>query len=357
MIAGALERLWYSDARPPWWLRLPEAAFAAVVAARRRRYAQGSRAVTRFETPVVVVGNLSVGGTGKTPVVIALVRALEARGLRCGVVTRGYRGHASSGVRLLEASGNGAPPDPALHGDEPALIAGATGVPVAVCIDRVAAARALVERGIDVVISDDGLQHYRLGRSLEIAVVDAARGLGNGHLLPAGPLREPVARLREVDWILLNGAPSRRCLDQLAAITPARDLLRFDLVAAPAIALRAGADGTRQQRPLASFAGSPVHAVAGIGNPARFFAMLRAAGLDVIEHPFADHHAFTARDLQFDRPGEILMTEKDGVKCARLDGVAGWQVPVTPQFEPQGWQQLLAQVEAQARAPQAAPAH
>jgi tetraacyldisaccharide 4'-kinase len=336
---------------------LPEAAFATVVAARRRRYAQGSRAVTRFETPVVVVGNLSVGGTGKTPVVIALVRALAARGLRCGVVTRGYGGHAGSGVRLLEASGRSAQPDPALHGDEPALIADATGVPVAICVDRVAAAQALIERGIDVVISDDGLQHYRLGRSLEIAVVDGARGFGNGHLLPAGPLREPIARLREVDWIVLNGSPSRRCLDQLAAITPARDQLRFELVAASAVALRAGADGVRQQRPLASFGGSPVHAVAGIGHPARFFAMLRAAGLDVVEHPFADHHAFTARDLHFDRPGEILMTEKDGVKCARLDGVAGWQVPVAPQFEPEGWQQLLAQIEAQARAPRAVPAH
>lgn len=357
MIAGSLERIWYSDARPPWLLRLPAAAFGVVVAARRRRFAQGSRAVTCLETPVIVVGNLSVGGTGKTPVVIALVRALAERGLRCGVVTRGYGARSHRGVLLLEASAGGVQPDPALYGDEPALISGATGVPVAVCIDRVAAARALVERGVDVVISDDGLQHYRLGRSLELAVIDGARGLGNGELLPAGPLREPIARLREVDWILLNGSPSRRCLDQLAAITPARDVLRFELVAESAVALRVSADGARQQRPLASFAGSPVHAVAGIGHPARFFATLRAAGLDVIEHPFADHHAFTARDLQFDQPGEILMTEKDGVKCERLDGVAGWQVPVTPQFEPQGWQQLLAQIEAQARAPQMAPAH
>ncbi len=353
MIAAALQRIWYAQAPPPWWLRLLEQPFKAVVGARRRRYAQGSQAVTAFETPVVVVGNLSVGGTGKTPVIIALARELSSRGLRCGVITRGYGGRRSGGVSVLQSGDALRSPDPALHGDEPALIARATGVPVAVCVDRVAAARALLELGVDVVLSDDGLQHYRLGRSLEIAVVDGARGLGNAHLLPAGPLREPAARLREVDWIILNGAPSERCLEQLAHLTPARDSLRVDLVADEAVALRPAGAGAGLRRPLASFAGAPVHAVAGIGHPARFFATLRAAGLEVIEHPFSDHHAFVASDLVFATPGEILMTEKDGVKCERLDGVAGWQVPVRAQFEALGWQQLLAQIEAQARAPAA----
>lgn len=351
MIAAALQRIWYADESPPWWLQVLEQPFRSVVAGRRRRHVQGSRAVTRFETPVVVVGNLSVGGTGKTPVVIALTRALTERGLRCGVITRGYGGRRRSGVELLLPGDSAHAPDPALHGDEPALIARSTAVPVAVAVDRVAAAGALIERGVDVVISDDGLQHYRLGRSLEIAVVDGARGLGNGHLLPAGPLREPVSRLREVDWVVINGAPAQRCLRQLGDIAATRDVLRVELVAGDAVALNPDSSDPQGRRPLQSFIGAPVHAVAGIGHPARFFEMLRTAGLDVIEHPFADHHAFLASDLAFGQPGEILMTEKDGVKCARLDGVRGWQVPVRAQFEATGWQKLLLQIEAQARAP------
>ncbi len=354
MIAAALQRIWYAQTSPPWWLRLLEQPFRAVVAARRRHFAQGSQAVTCFEVPVVVVGNLSVGGTGKTPVVIALARELAARGVRCGVITRGYGGRRRGGVTVLQPVDAPEQQDPALHGDEPVLIARSTGVPVAVSTDRVAAAAALIERGVDIVISDDGLQHYRLGRSLEIAVVDGARGLGNAHLLPAGPLREPPARLREVDRIIVNGAPSSRCLDQLALVAPGRDLMRLELVADEACALGRNNTAPVVRRPLASFAGAPVHAVAGIGHPARFFDMLRAAGLDVIEHPFADHHAFVASDLAFDTPGEILMTEKDGVKCERLGGVAGWQVPVRAQFEPAGWQQLMLQIEAQACPPRAA---
>jgi tetraacyldisaccharide 4'-kinase len=354
VIETALQRIWYAQTSPSWWLRLLEQPFKAVVAARRRHFAQGSQAVTCFEVPVVVIGNLSVGGTGKTPVVIELARALVSRGVRCGVITRGYGGRRGGGVALLHTINATRQPDPALHGDEPALIARSTGVLVAVGVDRVAAAAALIERGVDIVLSDDGLQHYRLGRSLEIAVVDGARGLGNAHLLPAGPLREPPARLREVDWIIVNGTPSSRCLEQIGQVAPSRDLLRFDLVADDAIALGRGGAEPVARRPLASFAGAPVHAVAGIGHPARFFAMLRAAGLEVIEHPFADHHRFVASDLAFTTPGEILMTEKDGVKCERLGGVAGWQVPVRAQFEPAGWEQLLLQIEAQARAPEAA---
>lgn len=354
MIADALQRIWYAHSPPPWWLRLLEMPFKAVVAARRRRYSQGSAAITGFDTAVVVVGNLSVGGTGKTPIVIELTRALKLRGLRCGVVTRGYGGRGSNGVALLSSLDPARLPNPALHGDEPALIARSTGAPVAVCADRVAATHALIEHGVDVVVSDDGLQHYRMGRSLEIAVIDGARGLGNAHLLPAGPLREPVSRLREVDWIIINGAPSARCLEQLAPIAPSRDLLRVDLVADDAVAMGQGGAGSVIRRPLASFADAPVHAVAGIGHPARFFDMLRAAGLEVIEHPFPDHHVFTARDLAFGTPGEVLMTEKDGVKCKNFTGFAGWQVPVRPQFEAQGWHRLLLQIEAQARSPAAA---
>jgi tetraacyldisaccharide 4'-kinase len=354
VIADALQRIWYSRRPPPLWLQLLEQPFRLAAAARRRRYAQGSRAVTRFETPVVVVGNLSVGGTGKTPVIIALAQALTERGLRCGVITRGYGGRRRASVTLLQAGPGRQQPDPAEDGDEPALIARATGVPVAVGVDRVAAAQVLIDRGVEVVLSDDGLQHYRLGRSLEIAVIDGTRGFGNAHLLPAGPLREPAERLREVDWVMINGGLAEHCREQLARLAPTRDQLPFDLIASDAVGLQPAVDGSAARRPLASFIGAPVHAVAGIGHPARFFAMLRAAGLDIIEHPFADHHAFTVRDLAFGTPGEILMTEKDGVKCERIAGIAGWQVPVRARFEALGWQKLLAQIEAQARAPEAA---
>jgi tetraacyldisaccharide 4'-kinase len=334
-----LQRIWYAETAP-LGLRMLEAPYRAVIAVRRRRYAESSAAIVRFETPVVVVGNLSVGGTGKTPLVIALVRALAARGLRCGVVTRGYR----SGVRgptLVDA----ATVQPARHGDEPALIARATGVPVAICPDRVAAARTLIEQGVDVVVSDDGLQHYRLGRSLEIAVVDGARGLGNGRLLPAGPLREPPERLGEVDWLVVNGPASERCREQLAPFAVRRDQLEMRLVHGDAVRL----GDPSVSRPLAQFAGKRVHAVAGIGHPARFFAMLRAAGLEPIEHPFPDHHAFAATDLAFGQPGEILMTAKDAVKCSAIPGLQAWEVPVEARFDAAGWDTLLAQIEAQAR--------
>jgi tetraacyldisaccharide 4'-kinase len=323
-----------------------EVPYRAVVALRRRRYAAGSSDIVRFETPVIVVGNLTVGGTGKTPLVIALVRALAARGLRCGVVTRGYR----SGVRVPTMVDT-ATVQPGRHGDEPALIARATGVAVAICPDRAAAARMLIERGVDVVVSDDGLQHYGLGRSLEIAVVDGARGFGNARLLPAGPLREPLERLGEVDWLVINGPASARCIEQLAPFAVRRDRLEMRLV--PGDALRLGDPSTT--RPLARFAGRPVHAVAGIGNPVRFFAMLRAAGLEVVEHPFPDHHAFRATDFAFDAPGEILMSAKDAVKCRAIPGLQAWEVPVEARFDAAGWDTLLAQIEAQARPARAAP--
>lgn len=339
-----LQRIWYSDSAP-LALRALEWPFRAAVAVRRRRYAAGSAAVERLETPVIVIGNLTVGGTGKTPLVIALVRALAERGLHCGVVTRGYR----SGVRAPTVV-DAATARSGLHGDEPALIARATGATVAICADRVSAARMLAELGVDVILSDDGLQHYRLGRSLEIAVVDGVRGFGNARLLPAGPLREPLERLAEVDWLVVNGPPSARCIAQLAPFTARRDRLEMRLVPAEAVRV----DDPSVTRPLSGFAGRPVHAVAGIGHPARFFEMLRAAGLEVLEHPFPDHHAFRAADLVFDTPGEILMTAKDAVKCASIPGLEAWEVPVEARFATAGWEMLLAQIEAQARPARAA---
>ena len=338
MLGAWLNRRWYSDQAPPYLVPL-EWLYRAVIALRRRSYSPGSRRIQVPDVPVVVVGNLTVGGTGKTPLVIALTLALQSRGVRVGVISRGYGATVTAPVLLSAQS------DPALFGDEPVLVARATEASVVVSPDRVAATALLAQRGVQVVISDDGLQHYRLGRALEIAVIDGPRGFGNGHLLPAGPLREPLARLADADWLVFNGPPSASTLAEVERVAQRRDRLQMQLAAVQAQSLA----GDRPARDLASFRDAPVHAVAGIGNPARFFTMLREAGLEVIEHPFPDHHPFTAADLAFAAPGEILMTEKDGVKCTSFADARCWQVPVAARCDEPGWSALLDQIEALAR--------
>lgn len=312
-----LTRRWYGTAKSPWILR-PLAALFGLVARLRRRRQQRRAREQRLPVPVVVVGNIAVGGTGKTPFVIWLVERLREWGWRPGVVSRGYGGRARAWPQRVQPES-----DPAQVGDEPVLIATRAGCPVVVGPDRVAAARELLAAGgVDIVVSDDGLQHYRLWRDLEIVVVDATRGLGNGRLLPAGPLREPASRLAEVALVVANGsgwtAPAGRPLAMRLAADEARRL-----------------DGSGA-RPLAAFAGQTVHAVAGIGNPARFFAMLSQQNIGLVVHPFPDHHAFTRADLEFGDELPVLMTEKDAVKCRAFAGPAHWVVPVAARIEPAG---------------------
>jgi tetraacyldisaccharide 4'-kinase len=209
-------------------------------------------------------------------------------------------------------------PDPAQVGDEPALIAIRTGVPVAVGANRPAAARLLLDEGVDVVIADDGLQHYALARDVEVCVVDGARRLGNGRLLPAGPLREAASRLGEVDFVVCNGGQPR------ANEIPMR------LVADAAVSLA----GDAMRKPLAAFAGCRVHAVAGIGHPQRFFDTLRGFGIDVIGHSFPDHHRYVSSDLAFGDDLPVLMTEKDAVKCRGFAGANRWAVPGAAELPP-----------------------
>jgi tetraacyldisaccharide 4'-kinase len=227
------------------------------------------------------------------------------------VVTRGYGG-SLRGVRLLRASD-----DAREMGDEPILISRRSGVPVAVGRDRPAAAQLLVAAGCDVILSDDGLQHHRLGRDCEIVVIDGERLFGNGRLLPAGPLREGRARLRGVDAVVVNGGA-----ETLAGA------LRMRLEAADAVRL----DGA-QTRPLGRFAGQEVHAVAGIGHPERFFRLLRGCGIGVIEHALPDHAPISASDLDFHDSRPVLMTEKDAVKCPYAAAARHWYVPVSAHFE------------------------
>lgn len=312
---------------PVWWQRRSPAAFllrplsalfGALAAARRERYSDPRR-VERLPVPVIVVGNIAVGGSGKTPVVDWLVRELRAAGWAPGVVSRGYGGTIGD-VAVVPVGG-----DPALYGDEPVLLARLTGVPVAVGADRPAAARALLAEhpACDIIVSDDGLQHYRLARDIELVVVDE-RTLGNGWLLPAGPLREPLFRLREVDLVIAHG-PLSAGLKQAIDDTP---VFPMRLEGDAFVSLHDAA----KQCVSAAFVGRRVHAVAGIGRPERFFEQLRAMGLDVVPHPFPDHHPFTAGDLAF-APGEVkVLTSKDAVKCSAFAPADTWEFPVRAQI-------------------------
>lgn len=315
-LAAYAERRWYGE-RPPAWLLPLAYLYQAVSVARRRLYRAGRLASGHLPVPVVVVGNISVGGVGKTPLTIWLVEALRAAGYRPGVVSRGYGGRAGRWPQRV-----GPDSDAALVGDEPLLIARRAACPVAVAPRRAEAA-ALLLGECDVLVADDGLQHYALARDVEIAVVDGLRRHGNGACLPAGPLREPVSRLAEVDLVVCNGGKAQPGEYAMALLGDAAVNL---------------ADGRR--RPLAEFS-EPVHALAGIGHPQRFFAHLRQAGLALDERPLPDHHAFTQADLEFGDGLPVLMTEKDAVKCTALADARHWAVPVRARLDPAFGPRLL----------------
>jgi tetraacyldisaccharide 4'-kinase len=310
-IQSWLNRIWYGGAAPPWWLLPLSLAYGAASGSRRYLYAKRLRNTTRLSSPVVVIGNLTVGGTGKTPLVCWLVARLTALGFKPGVVTRGYGGSTGS-ARLVDSSD-----DPNVVGDESILLARRTRVPVAIGRNRPAASQLLVGVGCDVVVSDDGLQHYALARDCEIVVIDGDRRFGNGWLLPAGPLRETPSRMAAADAIVVNGG--RALLD---------GALSMRLEAKSAMSVIGGT-----VLALDAFAGRSVHAVAGIGNPERFFNMLRAHGIEVLGHPLPDHARLQSADISFADERPVLMTEKDAVKCAGMAGPHHWYVPVTASFD------------------------
>ncbi|QSA97346.1 tetraacyldisaccharide 4'-kinase [Methylococcus sp. EFPC2] len=314
------QKLWYDRERPAAWLKPFAGLFGRAVALRRLAYSQGWKTADRLPVPVVVVGNLTVGGVGKTPLVIWLAEFLARVGYKPGVISRGY-----GGLPLNEPCRVDADSLPRYFGDEPVLIARRTGVPVYVFRQRAEAGRRLLaETDCDLLIADDGLQHYALARDVEIAVVDGERRFGNGALLPAGPLREPAERLDEADLVVARGRPQAGEYEMKLAGGEAVNLLDPTL-----------------RKLLTEFVGVPVHAVAGIGHPGRFFDDLRRAGLTVEGHVYPDHHAYEAADIDFGDESPVLMTEKDAVKCPGLAGEHHWVVPVSAELPAEFGEKLL----------------
>jgi tetraacyldisaccharide 4'-kinase len=341
-VQDRLNRIWYDGAAGEAVLAPLSWLYGRIVASRRAPSASDLRPINGARCPVIIVGNLTVGGTGKTPMVAWLAQQLGALSRKVGIASRGY-GSAGQGGQQVDPTA-----DWRTFGDEPVLLRRRTGVPVVVDADRVAAVQRLAQLGTDIVVCDDGLQHLRLARDFELVVIDGARGLGNGRLLPAGPLREPASRLSTVDAVVINGAPRTGLLATLASLGAPPPLLMQLVPSAIEPVRAAGASGPGAAlwgRRLEDLRAVRVHAVAGIGNPGRFFDLLRSFGLDIMPHAFADHHAFTARDLDLPGAWPILMTEKDAVRCAAFDNDRLGFLPVTAQLSPADAATLLAGIE------------
>ena len=312
-------------------LLLPlSALFGALSSARRSLYRHHLLTRERLDVPLIVVGNIMAGGTGKTPLVLWLCNWLQSHGYRPGIITRGYGGTAREAAPVYADS------DPTRHGDEAVLLAWRSGCPVWTGRNRATAGRALLAAHpeCNVIVSDDGLQHYALERDIEIAVIDGARGHGNGWLLPAGPLREPPSRLRSVNAVVVHGLPVPDGSADVATYgmhlvgRTFYNLLHRDRHVGPEY-----------------FTHKSVHAIAGIGHPQRFFAHLQQLGMTFSPHPYADHYPFRAEDLAYGNADAIVMTEKDAVKCQRFASERCWALPVDAEVDSELGTLVLRQLE------------
>lgn len=320
----------WHDGHPLFLLLLPlSLLFFVISGLRRLAYRLGWLRAWQAPVPVIVVGNVSVGGTGKTPLTLALVEHLRGQGWRPGIVSRGYGGQGARHPQIVAADSQAAE-----VGDEPLLLARRAQVPVVIDPLRVRGVQHLLAHSdCNVVICDDGLQHYALARSVEIAVVDGQRGLGSGWLMPAGPLREPASRLQSIDLVVINGRHALR-----PGILPA-SAVTMSLAAGPWQPVTADHDAGQSSAGVPP-PGSAIHAIAGIGHPPRFFAMLAEQGFRVMPHAFPDHHAYHSEDLRFSPPAPLVMTEKDAVKCAGIAPPDSWYVPVQAILPDSFWQAL-----------------
>jgi tetraacyldisaccharide 4'-kinase len=312
-IENWLLRHWYGPHRPPWFLRALEPVYRSGFRRRQNKLQKPSNSY-RPATPLIVVGNITAGGTGKTPLVIRLCELVRQLDLKAGVASTGY-GRQSRETLLVRTGG-----DTGLYGDEPVLLAQRTGVPVVVAANRLDAVKVLDGMDLDIIFSDDGLQQASLWRDIEICVIDGSRGLGNGHLLPAGPLREPGSRLDRVDYVISNG----QWINQPQGLEVHVMSLHVKSICSVDRAISVSVEEFLQ-----SHAGTEIQAVAGIGNPERFFNTLKLIGIDARCREFSDHHAFTREDFDSSKTASaIIMTEKDAVKCRALALENAWYVAV-----------------------------
>ncbi len=315
-----INETWYSKnilthvLRPLSWL------FCGIVVVRRTLYSLKVLKSTRVNVPVIIVGNITVGGTGKTPLVIWIANFLKESGFTPGIVSRGYMGKAKSWPQQVRPDS-----DPVIVGDEAILISRQTGCPMAVGPDRVAASEALLKYSdCDILVSDDGLQHYALQRDIEVVVIDGERRFGNANCLPAGPLRETLSRLDKADFIVTNGIAGQ---GEFAMCYSGKVMVDINQ--------------PQNKLMLSEFKDRKVHAVSAIGNPQRFFGFLRRQGLDIIEHSFPDHYMYRHSDLEFNDDIPLLMTEKDAVKCQRFHMQNTWYLPVQVEMKKEFGLRLL----------------
>ncbi len=312
---------------------------------RRQMYQFGLLSVYRSRLPLIVVGNIYIGGNGKTPLVIELTRQLQAQGYRPGIVSRGYGAKKDNQARPFPRCVENN--DVQLYGDEPVLIQQATGCPVFIDPVRSRAVQAIEQQtDCNVIISDDGMQHYAMYRDIEINVTDARRRYGNGLCLPAGPLREPVSRLKSVDYIVYN--TSRGKVEKPADSVPSPDIYPkvYTMEYKAGQLQSVGSQNPDQSSmTLNDFKGKIVHAVAAIGDPDAFFRQLQQAGLKVIEHPFPDHFLFTEQVLDFKDQKPIIMTQKDAVKCTAFDLKDTWYLPVQADIDRQFYTDIARQLQ------------
>ena len=304
----SIENIWYTK-HPLGIALLPISwLYSLIIILRRLCYQSGLIAVNQIDVPVIIVGNISVGGTGKTPLVIWLADYFKKKGFNPGIISRGYGGKLSGKSQQVRSDSN-----PELVGDEPVLIAKRTNCPVAIAKQRRRAAEELIEYcDCDLILCDDGMQHYSLGRDIEIAVIDGQRRFGNGHCLPAGPLREPISRLNSVDLVVSKYIAGRHEYkmeytygDLVSLLDPEHTI------------------------PVSSLNGQSVHAISGIGNPDRYYSYLRNNKLHIINHEFPDHYPFTKNDVNFDDGLPVVMTEKDAVKCSDFATKNHWYLPIS----------------------------
>ncbi len=319
-----LTKLWYQPRHPLSYALAPLAyVFRSLVYLRRCCYQLGFKKVNKFNVPVIVVGNITVGGTGKTPLVIWLAQLLRQQGYQPGIVSRGYKAQQTQFPYLVQAN------DTATKvGDEPLLIARQTQCPVMLAPKRAQAVQALLQQTqCNVIIADDGLQHYGLARDIEIAVINGERRYGNNRCLPAGPLREPKSRLSTVDFVVAKNQANDNEISMRVIPQACTQLIK-----------------SADHKPLATWQGKKVHAVAGIGDPTSFYALLKRANLIIIEHTFADHHRYQATDFAFGDDLPIIMTAKDGVKCEAFADERFWVLPVAVELDADFAPALLAKL-------------